>query len=478
MPEFQGPGRHGAQSHLPSAQRPPGIDPASIGPLAVDQPLDEVQWPLPGEPGAKGEKGTPGEKGAPGEAAEEAVDWPVPGAKGETGARGADGQQGPPGRDADELEWPIPGPPGEKGDQGDPGAPGADGSGGSGGTPIPTEPEDSIDWVVPPTIAAPDDLPMLYAGSSISHYVPANWVAYCPTLAYDIPVDQVLDIAVGGIFEQDDGPPDYLERTATVAGDILARIRVTGDQFERLRIGLNSESRPEIAFGLGSSIRSEWLIRRRNANNHLLLDATAHASVGSALDLVTANYRRLSAVDDAEPTIELGGGNTGSMVMMGAGGSTAGDVRITRTSVNELTFDGGFAGGPLRIVNSGYPGRATVTANQGSITALADLTSLTATVTVIAGQVLKITGFGPFFSTVAADQVLLAIREGSTTLASGFGIESTASLNLTIMVMVILTPTAGSHTYKLSAARNNGTGTVTMSASATQPAFILVEAIG
>ncbi len=121
----------------------------------------------------------------------------------------------------------------------------------------------------------------------------------------------------------------------------------------------------------------------------------------------------------------------------------------------------------------GEIGYAEVMADQGSITTIVDLTSLTATVTVAAGRRIRISA-GCRHSNSGANSNVLYIREGSTTLqtASLIGSTSTQFLN----GAVVITPTAGAHTYKLSA--ETGGGTMTMRASSTSPAFILVEDIG
>jgi len=126
----------------------------------------------------------------------------------------------------------------------------------------------------------------------------------------------------------------------------------------------------------------------------------------------------------------------------------------------------------------GTLGYAQVTANQGSITTVVDLTSLTVTATLVAGRRIRITGQCLFQSTVADDTVELRIMEGGTQLTQIDVIARVASITATAHGSVILTPTAASHTYKLSALRASGTGTVTMTAGATFPAYILVEDIG
>jgi hypothetical protein len=124
-------------------------------------------------------------------------------------------------------------------------------------------------------------------------------------------------------------------------------------------------------------------------------------------------------------------------------------------------------------------GYAQVTANQGSITTLVDLSGLTATVTVGANRYVKITGVVLAGSTVAADTIDLIIREGGTELQiAEFRNGSTGSSEALMAQIVLDSPSAGSHTYKLSMRRAAGTGTITMTAVTAAPAFILVEDIG
>lgn len=118
-------------------------------------------------------------------------------------------------------------------------------------------------------------------------------------------------------------------------------------------------------------------------------------------------------------------------------------------------------------------GSATVTSNQGSITTVTDLTSLTATVTVPAGgRSLLILGFaGNFSNTGSTGTSTFFIFEGATKLM-GFDIpNSTGGQSGTVMAFVNA-PTAGAHTYKLRA--QSGAGTTTMAADANDPATLLV----
>lgn len=127
----------------------------------------------------------------------------------------------------------------------------------------------------------------------------------------------------------------------------------------------------------------------------------------------------------------------------------------------------------------GTLGYAEVTADQSGITTIADLTSLSVTVTVRSGRRIKISGEIRALSSVGSDLVGLYIRESTTTLREiPTELSATANRQEDIYGQVILTPSAGSHTYKLSLARIAGTGSVTMKAASTYPAHILVEDIG
>jgi hypothetical protein len=126
----------------------------------------------------------------------------------------------------------------------------------------------------------------------------------------------------------------------------------------------------------------------------------------------------------------------------------------------------------------GWLGYAEVTANQGSITTVVDLTDLSVTVTIAPGRRIRISAFTAFASTVADDTAELLIKEGATQLNRADVIQRPADVPSTAIAFYVGNPTAGSHTYKLAALRGAGTGTLTMAASATNPAFLLVEDIG
>jgi hypothetical protein len=125
-------------------------------------------------------------------------------------------------------------------------------------------------------------------------------------------------------------------------------------------------------------------------------------------------------------------------------------------------------------------GYAAVTANQVIASPPVDLTGLTTTVTVPAGHKIRITA-GTQFSAVGADYyIALFIMEGATTLQTAqFCTGPLTNVETSMYAAVVLTaPSTGGHTYKLRMHRTSGAGNSTLVASATNPAFILVEDLG
>ena len=133
----------------------------------------------------------------------------------------------------------------------------------------------------------------------------------------------------------------------------------------------------------------------------------------------------------------------------------------------------------IALLPKGKMGYAQVTANQGSITAIVDLTSLTLTFTALASRYYKITGFGLLQTTVADDVFAIHITDGAgTQLQQASQHLRVANATQASIPIAIVQPGAGSKTYKLRASRLTGTGTGTLTASSTFPAFIVIEDIG
>lgn len=148
-----------------------------------------------------------------------------------------------------------------------------------------------------------------------------------------------------------------------------------------------------------------------------------------------------------------------------AGAAVSGEV-LTAANVNKIP--------------GGWIGYNESTTNQGSIAGTeVDITGLTATVTVGTSRRIRITVELSLSSSVANDVPSLRIKEGTTQLQSREEhLGSVVGALAAISASVVLTPTAGSHTYKATLVRAVGTGTLVVNASATAPAFLLVEDIG
>ncbi len=125
----------------------------------------------------------------------------------------------------------------------------------------------------------------------------------------------------------------------------------------------------------------------------------------------------------------------------------------------------------------GWIGYVAVTADQGSITAVTDLTSLCQAVTVGTSRRIKITAECRMSNSSGTGGCVLEIWESTTRLQTRSQWASVADSHNGMNCTVVLTPSTGSHTYKL---RGDiaSTGTVTMRAGAEYPAFLLIEDIG
>lgn len=130
------------------------------------------------------------------------------------------------------------------------------------------------------------------------------------------------------------------------------------------------------------------------------------------------------------------------------------------------------SGVPLGTLTGGY---AQAVVNQTGISAIADLTGLTVTVTVGSGRRIRISGNVGVLQRTSAATADVDIFEGVTQLRRAFtGLAINGAQ--TLAPSVVLTPSAGAHTYKLRAATT--AGTVETVAAATDPCWILVEDIG
>lgn len=152
--------------------------------------------------------------------------------------------------------------------------------------------------------------------------------------------------------------------------------------------------------------------------------------------------------------------------------------------LGEAPVDGSVYGrkdaGWTLITTSGPLGILGITeslANQGPITTINDLISVT--VTVAASRRIKITGQGSVYGTTQYDHFRGRIREGSTDLGRWFDATIPSDgRNVLENGFCILTPSAGEHTYKLSLERHLGIGTASIIPNAADKLIILVEDLG
>lgn len=106
-----------------------------------------------------------------------------------------------------------------------------------------------------------------------------------------------------------------------------------------------------------------------------------------------------------------------------------------------------------------------------------DVPNLSATVTTMSGQRVMLSGVVQF-KAGTGDGARVHIVEGTTTIAtSGVVMGVGTSIGVRAFATAIHSPTAGPHTYKVQIMRRLGTGTPSLEASATDPAYLLIEAI-
>lgn len=98
-------------------------------------------------------------------------------------------------------------------------------------------------------------------------------------------------------------------------------------------------------------------------------------------------------------------------------------------------------------------------------------------ITVPANRLLRLTGKADVHYVSVADHIALQIQEGATVLQRAITWPDSNGADLTAVAVAYISPSAGSHTYKLNIAPVVGQS-VGASASATYPAFLLIEDLG
>jgi hypothetical protein len=146
--------------------------------------------------------------------------------------------------------------------------------------------------------------------------------------------------------------------------------------------------------------------------------------------------------------------------------ATAGDV-LTAANVN--------------LLPRGRVAYAQVTANQTPFTTVADVTGLSVTFTAVSGRNYRTTVFLELTDTVSGDLIIAYLTTGAGTQLVrspfvSYGVSTAASSALSFSFNS--STLSGSTTHKVRLERNVGTGTVGTVASATSPAYIMVEDLG
>lgn len=160
--------------------------------------------------------------------------------------------------------------------------------------------------------------------------------------------------------------------------------------------------------------------------------------------------------------------------IVAAAASSIGTANSEGAATSFARSDHVHTGAALGTLSSGY---APATANQTGITTTpVDLTSLTVTVTTVAGRRYKITAQCAYAETVATVSIVNTTILQDGVQVGNIRLGDPAAQAETSHGFAIITPAAGSHTFKLQGSTN--AGTVSLVATATEPAFILIEDIG
>ena len=120
-----------------------------------------------------------------------------------------------------------------------------------------------------------------------------------------------------------------------------------------------------------------------------------------------------------------------------------------------------------------------VVANQTGITTEADLTNMTATFVADAGRLYSVKVVGMCSASVAGDRAGVRIYGGSTAYQDRIVLLGSAFVEVDADAEVLISGLpAGSITFKAALRRAGGTGTISWIASASSPAYLLVEDLG
>lgn len=181
------------------------------------------------------------------------------------------------------------------------------------------------------------------------------------------------------------------------------------------------------------------------------------------MSYLSSNELKLGESATASQNFKVTTNNDGTLVIARADGS---QTVLSVGASGVITAPQGFSTRQL--------GYAQITASQGSITTIVDITSLTVTVNVLSGQRVKVTAYCPSFaSTVGTDTCTMDIWADGALIQTS---QNSGANGPSHHSSIVLSPSAGSHTYKVRGYRV-GTGTATFYAGATFPSYILAEVL-
>ena len=211
------------------------------------------------------------------------------------------------------------------------------------------------------------------------------------------------------------------------------------------------------------------------------------------------NARLVTSPAAGTPGLALVGPETGQLPVMSVVSATSSEQRVqlmadgsvnakaltitapastTALTVGGLTVDdaGKVTSAPNVVT---FLGVAVVTATQDNITAEADLTGLSVTVTVPAGRRLRLRAYAVASCASPDKRCFVRIKEGATILTTA--VENCGYTNVasaTLEPSAIITPTEGAHTYKVTMQNATSADAMKLNASSDSPAYLVVEDLG
>lgn len=127
-------------------------------------------------------------------------------------------------------------------------------------------------------------------------------------------------------------------------------------------------------------------------------------------------------------------------------------------------------------ITLGYTAKTSNYTLSSSQTTPTQVTDLTVTVTIPTGsRKIKITAYSGAVQP-AAGVAVLSIWDGTVNSGTQLTSANCSTTNMAVSAVAVVTPASGSKTYNVGVS-NSGLNNVVVGASATQPSFILVEAI-